>query len=215
MHGRRFNRMAILANQGSLRLFVQAAILLSLSITAAQGQRSGQPSIRDTVRAIERKEMDRLLLLKPLTETKDNPARRAVLKQISEDFRDMQGLNNKMMAQAWAREELDYRYISDMVSQIRGKAARLKSNLSLPEAKAGEKKQTLGEISSAREFRSGLLLLDQQIMSFATNPLFQKPNVVDVDLANQASRDLNAVVEMSGKLKGIASRLSKSAQTSP
>ncbi len=207
MHGRRFNRTAILANRGSLQLFVQAAILLSLSITAAQGQRSGQTSIRDTVRAIERKEMDRLLLLKPLTETKDNPARRAILKQISEDFRDMQGLNNKMMAQAWAREELDYRYISDMVSQIRGKAARLKFNLSLPEAE--EKKPTLGEISSAREFRSGLLLLDRQIMKFATNPLFQKPNVVDVDLANQASRDLNAVVEMSGKLKGIASRLGK------
>ena len=213
MHRRRFNRVAILADRGSLQLFVQAAILLSLSITA-QGQRSGQPSIRDTVRAIERKEMDRLLLLKPLTETKDNPARRAVLKQISEDFRDMQGLNNKMMAQAWAREELDYRYISDMVSQIRGKAARLKLNLSLPEADADEKKQTLGEISSAKEFRSGLLLLDEQIMRFATNPLFQKPNVVDVDLANQASRDLTAVVELSGKLKGIASRLSKTARIS-
>jgi len=36
-------------------------------------------------------------------------------------------------------------------------------------------------------------------MSFVTNPLFQKPDVIEVDLANR-SRDLAVVVELSGKL---------------
>jgi len=144
-----------------------------------------------------------------------DPARRAVLKQISEDFREMQSLNNKMMAEAWAREELDYRYISDMVSQIRGRATRLKSNLYLPEPEGGETKQINTEISSTKEFRAGLLHLDRLILNFATNPLFQKSNVVEVDSANRASRDLLAVIEESGRLKKIAGRLSKSPRISP
>lgn len=86
-----------------------------------------------------------------------------------------------MMAEAWARPELDYRYISDMVSQIRGKATRLKSNLALPEAEDDKSKQADDNFSDAKKFRAGLLHLDRLIMSFATNPLFQKSKVVEVD----------------------------------
>lgn len=145
--------------------------------------------------------MDRLLFLKPLLAPKDDPARRVVLKQINEDFKNLQGLNNQMMAKAWLRPELDYRYISDMVSQIRGKATRLKSNLALPQSKDGESKQAGDNFSNAENFRAALLQLDRHIMSFATNPLFQKANVIEVDLANRASHDLAMVVELSGKLK--------------
>jgi hypothetical protein len=144
----------------------------------------------------------------------DGPARRVVLKQISEDFKDLQGLNNKMMAEAWSRPELDYRYISDMVSQIRGKATRLKSNLALPEAEDDQTKQLDANLSDTEKFRAALLQLDRHIMSFATNPLFQKADVVEVDLANRASRDLAVVVELSRKLKRIAVRLGKAAKTS-
>ena len=201
--------------RGGLQLLVLALIILSACMVTTQAQRPGvsQPA-RDMVRAIGQKEMDRLLFLKPILAPKDDPARRVVLKQISEDFKDLQGLNNKMMAEAWARPELDYRYISEMISQIRGKATRLKSNLALPEAEDDQTKQPDANFSNTEKFRAALLQLDRHIMRFATNPLFQKPNVVDVDLANQASRDLTAVVEMSGKLKGVASRLSKSAKTS-
>jgi len=201
--------------RGSLQLLVLSLIILSACTVTTQAQRPGtSQSARDIVRAIGQKEMDRLLFLKPILAPRDDPARRIVLKQINEDFKDLQGLNNKMMAEAWSRPELDYRYISDMVSQIRGKATRLKSNLALPEAEDDQTKQPDANFSNTEKFRAALLQLDRHIMRFATNPLFQKPNVVDVDLANQASRDLTAVVEMSGKLKGVASRLSKSAKTS-
>lgn len=212
---RPFQKTSSCGKRGSLQLVTQTLIVLSACIVTTQAQRPGasQPA-RDIVRGITQKEMDRLLLLKPILAPNDDPARRIVLKQLSEDFKDLQGLNNKMMAEAWARPELDYRYISDMVSQIRGKATRLKSNLALPEAEDGQTKQPDANFSDTEKFRAALLQLDRHIMRFATNPLFQKPNVVDVDLANQASRDLNAVVEMSGKLKGIASRLSKTAKTS-
>lgn len=210
-----FLKKARLQNPVCCRLMISSFIVTLPCIFTAtvQAQRPSQP-LRDMVRAIERKEMDRLLLLKPLIAAKDDPGQRAVLKQISEDFRDMQGLNNKMMAEAWAREELDYRYISDMVSQIRSKATRLKSNLSLPQSEASEKQLTKTEISNSKEFRAGLLHLDRLIMSFVTNPLFQKSNVVEVDLANRASYDLGCVIEQTSRLKKTATKLNKSPKTS-
>jgi len=134
------------------------------------------------------------------------------LKQVSEDFKRLQELNNKMMAEAWSRPELDYRYLSEMISQIRSRATRLKTNLALPEPPAEITKQAEMNYSDAERFRAALLQLDRHIMSFATNPLFQKPDVVDVELANRACRDLLVVVQVSGSLKTSAARLSKAAK---
>ena len=114
-----------------------------------------------------------------------------------------------MMSEAWSRPELDYRYISEMISQIRGKAARLKLNLALPEAEDDKTKTLDGSFSDTKQFRAALLQLDRHIMSFATNPLFQKPDVIEVELAKRASRDLTKVVELSGKLKKVAAKLGK------
>jgi hypothetical protein len=210
----RFKKTARLESPESLHLLVQALIILSVCTVTIQGQRQPAVPARDVVRTIQRQEMDLLLLRKLLPAAKDDASTRAVLKQIRDDFKDMQRLNNKMMAEAWAREALDYQHISDMVSQIRSKAARLKSNLSLPEAEPPEKSQMRTETSSAKEFRAALLLFDKSVISFATNPLFQQSNIVEVKSANQASRDLAAVIELSGKLKKVALRLSKTVKAS-
>jgi hypothetical protein len=213
---RPFQESTSCGKRGSLLLLTQTLIVLSACMVTAQAQRPGASNpARDMVRAISQKELDQLLFLKPILAPKDDPARRVVLKQISEDFKDLQGLNNKMMAEAWARPELDYRYISDMVSKIRGKASRLKLNLALPEAEDKKSKQPDNNFSDAEKFRVALLQLDRHIMSFSTNPLFQKPDVIEVDLANRASRDLTMVLELSGKIKKSALRLGKPDKTSP
>lgn len=200
----------------AFRSWAQTLILLPALLLTAQAQRPGvsQPA-RDMVRAIGMKEMERLLLYKPILAPKDDPARKVVLKQISEDFKGLQGVNNKMMAEAWSRPELDYRYISDMVSQIKGKASRLKFNLALPEAQGDQPQQPDASFSDAEGFRAALLRLDRHIVSFATNPLFQKPDVIELDLATRASRDLSTIVELSAKLKKTALKLRKVAKTSP
>jgi len=211
---RPFQKTTSFGKRGGLQLLTQALIVLSACMVTTHAQRPGATAARDIVRGISQKEMDRLLFLKPILAPKEDPARRVVLKQISEDFKDLQGLNNKMMAEAWGRPELDYRFISDMVSQIRGKASRLKSNLALPAAENDKSKQADVNFTDTEKFRAALLQLDRHIMSFATNPLFQKADVIEVDLANRASRDLAAVVELSGKLKRTAAKLGKPAKTS-
>jgi uncharacterized lipoprotein YehR (DUF1307 family) len=199
----------------NLLLVAQTLILLSAGTPETQGQRSGSVN-RDRVLKIERVERDRDLLLKPLPAKKDDDSLRlAVLKQINEDFKNIQGLNNTMMANAWAHEELDYGYISDSISQIKSKATRLRSNLALPKAKDVEEKQLDLTRAGVKEFRAALLLLDKSIMSFVKNPLFQTANVVEVNLAAQASHDLKVIIELSGNLQKSATAHTRKSKNTP
>lgn len=196
--------------------FLPVLFVLITCLIEARGQQSGlnHPSMRDQVRAIQRADMDRLLISATPAKKESDSGRAARMKQIREDFRDLQGLNNKMMAEAWAREALDYSFVSDMVSRIRGKATRLKLNLNLPDPGNVEKPAKVHNVDTAREFRSVLLVLDQTIMRFVTNPLFRTPNTLEVNQANKARQDLEEVISLTADLKRTASRLDKTSSSS-
>ena len=181
-------------------------LMLAGSFTAVSGQGRGVNAER--ARAIERAEMDRLLLWAvPKNESEPNRFNR--FKKIKDDFRELQSLNNKMMADAWLQETLDYSSITDMVSKIHGKANDLKEGLSLPESDNSQSSSKSPAVTTVRQFREQLLLLDKSIMSFVNNPVFQANNTVDVNLAKQASEDLEKVLALTGDLKQHAQRLRK------
>jgi hypothetical protein len=189
-------------------------VVLSGFAFDAQAQRPGMPSqpnpLRDQVLTINRQEMDRLLLLKPIPSLSDKPARQLLLKQIREDFRDLQNLNNRMMSEAWAREALDYGFVADMISQIRKTANRLKVNLNLP--KPGEVNNGRRSYpSNHKDFRASLLIFDKTIMRFVTNPVFQNANTIDVIQATRARQDLETVIELAFCLRKVASTFGKAA----
>jgi len=170
----------------------------------------GQRSARDTVEQLSRIDTNRAFDLQIIKGQKNNAIRQAIQKRVVEDFRALQSVNNRMMADAWASSELDYRYISDMIGQISKKAARLKSNLALPESEENQNANAPEtEIASAKDFKAELLLLDSSVMRFVTNPIFQKTNVVELKLANQASKDLETIINLSKRLKKAGSRLDK------
>ena len=195
----------------TLALLSPVLIVLLSCVVEVRGQRAGSnaPSMRDQARAIQRAEMDRLLIsaLPSRTDSKSNRAE--VLKQIRTDFKELQELNNKMMATAWERESLDYSFLSDMISRIKEKANRLKMNLHLPAPANIEKAGSLHTISGSGEFRTALLVLDDTIMRFVNNPLFQTLNTLEIDLAVKARQDLESIILLSTDLKKTASRLSK------
>jgi hypothetical protein len=164
----------------------------------------------DQARAIQRADLDRLLIssLPARADSKSNRAE--VLRQIRMDFKELQEVNNKMMATTWARESLDYSFLSDMISRIKEKANRLKMNLDLP-APDIQQGASSRPISSSGEFRTALRMLDQTIQRFVNNPVFQSPNTVEIDRAAKARHDLDSIILMSNDLKKTASRLGKSA----
>jgi MoxR-like ATPase len=183
------------------------ALILAVSFSCVQGQGRGVNAER--TRAIERAEMDRLLLWAVPKAPESEATRLSRFKKIKDDFRDLQSLNNKMMSDAWLQDALDYSSIADMISKIRGKANDLKSSLALPVAEKPETPAKLPTGVTVRQFREGLLLLDKTIMRFVTNPVFQAANTLDIDQAKKASSDLEGVISLTDDLKQSAQKLRK------
>ena len=185
--------------------YLLTLVCMSVTFTSSQAQRK---TPRDVVMESNRQELDNLLLRKPILATEDKSARQAVLKQINDDFKNLQVLNNKLMSEVEDQGGVDYKEISTMLADIGSRAARLKSNLALP--KVDEKKEKANsELTTSAALKDRLMEFDKVVMSFATNPIFQQANVIDVELAKQASGDLATIIERSGKLKNAAAKLAK------
>jgi len=180
------------------------ALALAGSFSSVQGQANAERA-----RAIERADLDRILLWAVPKDKESESARLSRFKKIKDDFRDLQSLNNKMMANAWLQEALDYSSIADMVSKIRGKANDLKEGLSLPQSENPQTDLKVRTVTTVRQFREELLLLDKTIMAFVNNPVFQAANTVDVNQAKKASADLEQVILLSLDLKQNAQKLRK------
>jgi hypothetical protein len=113
---------------------------------------------------------------------------------------------------AAATGALDYKRVSTAGAEVRKRAARLKENLAFPEPeedpKAGKKPPP--PAPGDAQVRASLSALDNLIVSFVANPLFQSGVLkVDAQLAVKASRDLNQIIELCADLKKSAEKLGK------
>jgi len=185
------------------KIFSSSLLLLSFVCSNAQVPTRTNP--RDVVIDANRQELDNLLLRKPILTAEDNSVRQATLKQINEDFKAVQALNIQVMSKVTSAEQLDYKLISNKISELGSKATRLRKNLVLPKAEKPPK--SLSAISTPDELKQGLLALDKVVMSFVSNPIFRQTQVIEVELAKQASRDLELLIKQSESLKKAASRL--------
>jgi hypothetical protein len=182
-------------------------LALAVSCSCVQGQ--GRGANAERARAIERAEMDRLLLWALPKDTESESVRLSRFKKIKGDFRDLQSLNNKMMADAWLQDALDYSSIADMISKIRDRASDLKDGLSLPASETPPSASKMPNVTTVRQFREELLLLDKTIMRFVSNPVFQAAKTVDVNEAKKASDDLEQIISLTDHVKQTAQRLRK------
>jgi len=129
--------------------------------------------------------------------------------QIQEDFRRLQIVNNEMMQRVFVAKSLDYRFISTSTEEIKKRALDLKQNLVLPKVIDVEKDQKNRGAVSDEQLKASLLTLDHSVMSFATNPLFKDPQVVDPKFAETATRDLMRIVRLSEAIRKDLEKLVK------
>lgn len=134
-----------------------------------------------------------------------------MLSQINEDYTRIQVLNNELRRAGAVKDALDYKRISATSAEIKKRAARLKNNLAFPEP-AEERKESAKEVVAfdAAQLKTSLTTLDNLIMSFVENPVFQASvQKVDVKLAAKASQDLNSIIELCANLKKSVEKLNK------
>jgi len=136
----------------------------------------------------------------------------SALLQIKEDFKRIQIINNLMMSMTWANNQFDYPYISDVTAEIKTRATRLKANLTLPEPEDDKSALKNENQPNGGQMKASLLKLDHSIMGFVTNPVFQNPGVIDLQLSAKASRDLKSIIELSNSIRKSTDKLSKNAK---
>lgn len=172
-----------------------------------QGQKP--PSVREREFIYLGMEME---AKKPPTEEQQ----RLALLQIAEDYREIQQVNNRMMAAAMKRgAALDYANISDATSEIRKRALRLRDNFALPKPEKLDRKVTEQRAGDEAQFKQSLLLLDGYLMSFVNSNIFKSMEVYDAQAATKAGQDLASVIELSRMINEAADKQARPAKTKP
>ncbi|HEX6183412.1 MAG TPA: hypothetical protein VFZ44_05825 [Pyrinomonadaceae bacterium] len=125
---------------------------------------------------------------------------RLALAQIREDYEHIQLVNNELAKATSDPAQLDLRLAAESASEIRKRAERLLSNLSLPEMPADLERVRM-PAEGEEHLRPSLVMLRRLVERFVRSPLFREVNVIDAQISTRARRDLEGIVELSGRLK--------------
>ena len=137
----------------------------------------------------------------------------AALPQVTEDFEKIQLVDKELMTAVFANNVLNHKQIVKSTADIEKRAARLITNLAYPESTEADKTPT--GTQEKTDIRLALSKLDDAVMSFVSNPIFQTDRkVVNAELAMKVSKDLRTVVKLSDSIRRQAEALGKQ-QTPP
>ena len=187
---------------------------------AAQQSNAGQRVVRpdSTQRELQRT-LERDLMFKELQEMAARgpaapPSRGRASAQINEDFARIQVVNNALAQALAAGDELDFRLVAQAASEINKRAGRLRNGLALPEAERGEHRRGTEIGAEPSQLKAALTALDASIISFVSNPGFRSVKVLDTQWPAKARRDLEEIIELSGRIKKGCEQLSKATRKS-
>jgi len=131
--------------------------------------------------------------------------KRILLVTLKEDFRQLQIVNNELMKRTFLPRSsgippITPREVRSSLGEIQNRARRLKMNFRLPEVEADKNAKE----SAAVTLSSGLLILDERVMRFVDNPIFQQLLVVDARLSVKAAEDLDVILRLTESLRKLA-----------
>ncbi|MDQ4120810.1 MAG: hypothetical protein M3209_05120 [Acidobacteriota bacterium] len=200
-----------LIRTAAILIFAVLSFAFATEITVL-GQRPIPTAVDRRVEHLNRQIMDdeRENLNRDMKRGKNKEARHInaqKLEQVKKDFEELQARYNQIVLAMASKRNPDYDSILAAVAEINKSAARLKENLALPRPKADEEKTLQQGEAELTEIKKTILTLEKHIYSFVTNPLFEVPEVLDLELAAKARRDLDKIIELSENIKAFGDKL--------
>jgi hypothetical protein len=195
----------------SVARYAAALTLIALSAAAhVQGRQAARTSsidelLRERQRAIYGRAMEDGLR-RP---AERDEAERLALAQIKEDYVRLQVVNKELSKAASQPAGLDLKFVVKSTSELRKRAERLLDNLALPEVQEEAMRSKAAEIAQEEQLKASLLALGQLVERFVHNPIFREVKVIDAQASSRARRDLQSIIEISGRLKRESERLDK------
>jgi hypothetical protein len=191
--------------------YMAAAIaLLAAASDTALAQRPENPDLKREQRNREVREANlRNTEAKVEIERIDQKRVAAAIKQVKDDFKQIQLVRNEMVRNLLADKPLDYKLIAGETEVIHKRADRLKTFL-MPPVPNHDKEQPRSQIEfDEREMKDALVRLCNLIAGFIDNPVLKTPDKIDVEQSTKAGGDLLSIIELSGNIKRSAERLNK------
>ncbi|HKS30254.1 MAG TPA: hypothetical protein VJS44_20685 [Pyrinomonadaceae bacterium] len=199
-----------------------AALLFSIALSPLVYGQSAQQKMEEAMRSeAERRagEEERRIAAWELrmAEVRRPPTQRRdatlAYTQIRDDYKQLQVVNNDLARAVDASPTLDLKYIEKSVSEIKKRAARLKENLMLPEGQKPQEVRAKQEIAAnPRQMKSSLVVLDNLVMAFVNNSIFDQTKKVDIEQAAKARHALEEIIELSEQIKRCGEKLKNTEQ---
>ena len=136
---------------------------------------------------------------------KDRRKVEALMAQTEEDFNRILTLHNEIARALTSKSELNYQFVSEATAEIKKRASRVQSSLAL--GLSTEEAHELEKSSKDEPVKDSLVKLCNQIRSFVTNPSIENPNTINAEQMTKARRDLESVIQLSGRIKKDADKL--------
>ena len=139
---------------------------------------------------------------------KDKRQVEALMAQTEEDFNRILTLHNEIARALTSKKDLDNAFVSEATAEIRKRASRVQSSLAL--RPSPEETLELEKSPAAKDLpvKDELIKLCHQIRSFVTNPSIENPNTINAEQMAKARKDLESVIQISGRIKKDADKLS-------
>jgi hypothetical protein len=189
-------------------LLVLLTILMAPAVARSQ-LRTGGSGIRDRNRAMD--EHDREINRMKNDAKAATERRRNLFPQINEDFQRIQVIHNEMVRMLQSDKGLNYDRLADLTDDMKKRSTRLRQNLALPERKKAEEQPTHSETIDDTHLKKTVVALHDLIVSFVANPIFKNLGVVDAKVINEATANLDHIIDVSDEIKREAKILGKSA----
>lgn len=136
---------------------------------------------------------------------KDRRQVEALMAQTEEDFNRIMTLHNEIARVLGSKNELNYRFVSDATAEIKKRASRVQNSLGL--GLSDEEALELEKSTKDEPIKDSLIKLCNQIRSFVTNPSIENPNIINAEQMTKARRDLESLIQLSGRIKKDADKL--------
>lgn len=200
---RRPGTCALAAAAFALMLCAPSALKAQAARADREARRNDMQMRQWALRDLERLKNDR---------PEGKRAARPAYADVAHDFEQLQLVNYSLANAAGDGKSLDFELIRKGASAVRERATRLKGYLSLPEVGAQKAQGAAAETETQEGLRSSVASLDALVKSFAWNPVFRQPNVVDLEQSSKASRDLAGIIALSEQIRKGAAELCKGAR---
>jgi len=128
------------------------------------------------------------------------------LAQVQDDFKELQLLNKPLALMALGKTDFDLKLVTKSATEINKRAERLMKSLALPgEPELSPRKY---EVTTSAQLKAPLVHMATLILDFTGNPFFKDAAVVD-EQAYKARRDLEEIIELSGRVRDFSKKLAQ------